>query len=156
MSDGPTPTEAQETRYRPGAARRYEGDGIVVTWEPRLCTHVAECLRRAPDVFDAWARPWVRLEGADADRVAEVVARCPTGALHALRTDGAPQEEDLQSKVEIRVEPDGPLYVRGNVTVLDAEGKPYRDDVRLALCRCGASRRKPFCDGTHRLIGFTG
>lgn len=147
--------DAQEARYRPDAARRYSGDGIEVTWEPKLCIHAAECLQRAPEVFAARARPWIRLDGADAAYVAEVVAWCPTGALHAYRTDGAPQEEEQQSGVEIRVEPGGPLLIHGNVTVLDAEGVPLRDDVRLALCRCGASRRKPYCDGTHRLIGFS-
>lgn len=146
----------QETRYRNDVDRRYVGDGVEVTWEPHLCTHAGECLSGAPEVFAARARPWIRLEGADPDHVAEVVARCPTGALHAVRTDGAPQEEDTLAGVEIRVEADGPLLVRGSVTVLDAEGKRYREDVRLALCRCGASRRKPFCDGTHRLIGFDG
>lgn len=152
MSD--EPLETQEPRYHPDAARRYQGDGVEVTWEPRLCIHVAECLQGAPEVFRARAKPWIRLDGADPDHVADVVARCPTGALHAYRTDGAPQEEEQQGDVEIRVDPGGPLLVRGNVTVLDAEGSPLRDDVRLALCRCGASRRKPFCDGTHRLIGF--
>ncbi|MGZ8620814.1 MAG: (4Fe-4S)-binding protein [Actinomycetota bacterium] len=152
MSDDPAQT--QEPRYRPGAARRYRGAGIEVTWEPRLCTHAAECLQGAPEVFEARARPWVHLDGADPSHVAEVVARCPTGALHAYRTDGAPQEEERQAGVEIRVDPAGPLLVHGNVSVLDSDGKPLRDDVRLALCRCGASRHKPYCDGNHRLIGF--
>lgn len=157
MNDEPAQTQEaqnQEERYRPEAARRYLGDGVEVTWEPRLCIHAAECLQRAPDVFVARARPWIRLEGADPAYVAEVVSRCPTGALHAYRTDGAPQEEEQQTGVEIRVDPGGPLLIHGSVTVLDAEGMPLREDVRLALCRCGASRRKPYCDGTHRLIGF--
>lgn len=143
-----------EARYARDVARVYAGDGVEVTWEPRLCIHVAECLRLAPEVFDARARPWVRLDGASPDHVASVVARCPTGALHARRTDGEPQEEDTLEGVEIRIDRDGPLLVRGSVTVLDVDGEPMRHDVRLALCRCGASRRKPFCDGTHRLIGF--
>jgi uncharacterized Fe-S cluster protein YjdI len=143
-----------EARFRHDVARRYTGEGVEVTWEPRLCIHAAECLRGAPEVFDARERPWIRLEGADAGHVADVVARCPTGALHALRTDGAPQEEETLDEVEIRVDRDGPLVVHGNVMVLDSMGQPYRRDVRLALCRCGASRRKPFCDGTHRLVGF--
>lgn len=147
--------QQQEARYEQDVARRYVGEGIEVTWEPRLCTHAAECLRGAPEVFEARARPWIRLDGADPAHVAEVVARCPTGALHAVRTDGGPQEEDTLTGVEIRVDRDGPLLVHGNVTVLDSAGTPYRKDVRLSLCRCGASRRKPFCDGTHRLIGFT-
>lgn len=152
MSDDRAP----EARYARDAARRYVGEGIEVAWEPRLCTHVAACLAGAPEVFRPRERPWVRLDGADADRVAAVVERCPTGALRARRTDGAEQEEDRLEGVEIRAEPGGPLLVRGTVTVLDAEGTPIREAVRLSLCRCGASRRAPYCDGTHRLIGFEG
>jgi uncharacterized Fe-S cluster protein YjdI len=132
------------------------GDGIEVSWEPGLCTHEAMCIAGAPEVFRPMARPWIRLEDADPDHVAAVVARCPTGALRARRTDGAGQEEDLLEGVEIRVEAGGPLLVHGTVTVLDAEGKPLREAVRLSLCRCGASRRKPYCDGSHRLIRFDG
>ena len=149
-------SERPEERQRPDVERVYRGDGVEVTWEPALCIHAAECLRGAPGVFDARARPWVRLAGADPGHVAEVVTRCPTGALHASRTDGAPQEHELVEGVEIRLEPDGPLIVHGNVTVLDVDGNLLREDVRLALCRCGASRRKPFCDGRHRLTGFRG
>lgn len=143
-----------EARYRGGVERVYRGDGIEVSWEPRLCYHVAACIAGDPDVFDPRAKPWVRLEGADPEHVAEVVSRCPTGALHARRTDGSPQEEELIDGVEIRLDRGGPLLVHGVVTVLDADGVPMREDVRLALCRCGASRRKPYCDGAHRLVGF--
>lgn len=149
-----TDEREQEARYGPRVERVYRGDGIEVTWEPALCIHVAACIAGAPDVFAPREKPWIRLEGADPNLVAEVVSRCPTGALHARRTDGAPQEGDGLDGVEIRVDPGGPLLVRGVVTMLDAEGVPIREDVRLALCRCGASRRKPYCDNTHRLTGF--
>jgi CDGSH-type Zn-finger protein len=57
----------------------------------------------------------------------------------------------------VRVTPyrDGPLIVRGASTILDADGgelRPRRDPI--ALCRCGKSRLRPFCDGTHKLIDF--
>ncbi|WP_051274462.1 CDGSH iron-sulfur domain-containing protein [Cellulomonas sp. URHD0024] len=52
--------------------------------------------------------------------------------------------------------PDGPLLVRGEVTIADADGValPRRRET-VALCRCGASAIKPYCDGTHKAIGFT-
>lgn len=51
--------------------------------------------------------------------------------------------------------PDGPLIVRGDVELRDANGEPInRHRKTIALCRCGASVIKPFCDGTHKLIGF--
>jgi CDGSH-type Zn-finger protein len=51
--------------------------------------------------------------------------------------------------------PNGPLFIRGRVRIIDPDGRLIREDTRLALCRCGASENKPFCDGSHRRVGFT-
>ena len=48
----------------------------------------------------------------------------------------------------------GPLFVRGKVQIVDAQGDVIREDTRIALCRCGQSANKPFCDGTHQAVGF--
>jgi uncharacterized Fe-S cluster protein YjdI len=147
--------ETIEPRKRRGVSRTYGTDRIEVTWEPELCVHIGECFQGLPAVFDPWARPWVRPEGAEPDEIAEVVMRCPTGALHFRRVDGGPQEEELiGDQVELVALPNGPMQVRGPARLVDGEGTVLREDTRIALCRCGASRRKPFCDGTHRLIGF--
>jgi len=61
----------------------YETEGITVTFDPRLCIHAAECVRGLPKVFDPTRRRWIQPEHASPDEVAAVVARCPTGALHA-------------------------------------------------------------------------
>jgi CDGSH-type Zn-finger protein len=50
--------------------------------------------------------------------------------------------------------PNGPLYVRGDVEVRAANGQLIRRDTRLAFCRCGHSQHKPFCDNSHRNVGF--
>jgi CDGSH-type Zn-finger protein len=59
--------------------------------------------------------------------------------------------------VTIKVRDNGPLLVEGPVTVIDAEGNKYMipaDKPAIALCRCGQSNRKPFCDGTHKTCDF--
>ena len=95
----------------------------------------------------------MNVDAADAERVAEAVVTCPTGALHFRRLDGGPQEpEEEIPTVEPR--PNGPLFVRGHMRIVAADGRLIREDTRLALCRCGASENKPFCDGSHRRIGF--
>jgi uncharacterized Fe-S cluster protein YjdI len=76
-----TMDEAVPARMQPGVARIYRTDQIEVTWAPRRCTHAGECFRRAPEVFDPEARPWVRPEAADPDLIEETVRRCPSGAL---------------------------------------------------------------------------
>ena len=140
-------------RGRRGAARVYGDDRIEVHWEPKLCIHVQSCVRGLPEVFDAASRPWIHVEAGDADRIAEAVATCPTGALHFRRLDGGPQEQAPDETVVVP-RPNGPLFLRGHLRIEDAEGTVIREDTRIALCRCGGSANKPFCDGTHRRIGF--
>ena len=137
----------------PGLKKEYRNESIAVTWEPAFCAHTARCLRGAPAVFDTGRRPWIVLEGADPDHVARVVASCPTGALHFTRLDGGAQE---QPEPETTIVPlrDGPLAIRGAVTILGEDGEVIRSDTRVSLCRCGASQNKPFCDASHRRIGF--
>jgi uncharacterized Fe-S cluster protein YjdI/CDGSH-type Zn-finger protein len=145
--------ELRAERRRRGVARVYGDERIEVEWEPRLCIHTQHCVRRLPEVFDSQARPWIRVEAADADRIAATVESCPTGALHFRRLDGGPQEEP-PADTTVSPRPNGPLFVRGRMRIEDADGNLIREDTRLALCRCGGSKNKPFCDGTHRQIGF--
>lgn len=135
-------------------ARVYEDARIRVLWEPSLCIHTKRCVSGLPEVFDVGARPWIRVEAAEADRIAETVATCPTGALHFDRLDGGKQEEPAAETV-VEPRPNGPLFLRGRIRIEDANGNVVREDTRVALCRCGGSANKPFCDGSHRTNGFT-
>jgi uncharacterized Fe-S cluster protein YjdI len=137
-----------------GPSRKYTGERIEVEWEPRLCIHVRNCVRALPQVFDADARPWITVDAADADAVAATVMDCPTGALHFHRLDGGPEEE-VAAETTVEPRPNGPLFVRGHVRIVGADGEIVREDTRVALCRCGGSANKPFCDGSHRRNGFT-
>jgi CDGSH-type Zn-finger protein/uncharacterized Fe-S cluster protein YjdI len=131
----------------------FEGNGIRVTWSKKRCVHFAECVRGLPRVFQPGSVPWVKPDAGVAQKIAEVVERCPTGALHYERLDGGKAEVPPTTNV-VRPEPNGPLLIRGQVEVLDAEGNVLLRDTRVALCRCGGSANKPFCDGTHRQRGF--
>ena len=76
-------------------SRQYDGDGIRVGYDARRCIHAAECVRGLPEVFDPERRPWIQPRGAAADRLAEVVMRCPSGALTFERLDGGLPEQAL-------------------------------------------------------------
>ena len=148
-----TPADAtQEPRTRPGVERVYRNEQIAVFWEPKLCIHTGYCFRGSPQVFKPLERPWVDVNAASADEVAATVMRCPTGALHFERLDGGPQEEAPEETTIIE-RPNGPLYVRGRLRLQRQDGS-VREETRVALCRCGQSANKPFCDGTHREIRF--
>lgn len=132
---------------------RYRGEKILVTFHVDRCTHVAECILGLPEVFDVRRRPWVDPNAASPDHIAEVIHRCPTGALHYERLDGGPSEPILE-KNTITIVKNGPLYFRGSLIVKSADQQVLFTDTRLALCRCGASKNKPFCDNWHELIDF--
>jgi uncharacterized Fe-S cluster protein YjdI len=133
--------------------RIYRTDQIEVEWEAKYCIHSARCIQSKPEVFDPRRRPWIVLEAAPAVDVAEAVMRCPTGALHFRRLDGGEQEPVPEESTILAV-PNGPLFVRGDVEVTTEDGRVLRRDTRMALCRCGMSRNKPFCDNSHLRIGF--
>jgi len=83
---------AEEARKRADVQRDYRNASITVRWEPKYRIHTANCLRGLPEVFDVEARPWIDVDAATADRIAEVVMTCPTGALSFERLDGGQQE----------------------------------------------------------------
>jgi CDGSH-type Zn-finger protein/uncharacterized Fe-S cluster protein YjdI len=134
--------------------KRYHNEKIEVYYSRERCIHYAACVRGLPSVFNTRERPWINVENADPDAVAEVVLRCPTGALHFERLDGG-EQESIPEKNTITASRNGPLYVRGNVTILNSQGDVILEDTRVALCRCGASKNKPFCDNSHLDIGFS-
>jgi CDGSH-type Zn-finger protein/uncharacterized Fe-S cluster protein YjdI len=133
--------------------RTYTGEHIDVTYETARCIHVAECIRRLNAVFDTSRRPWVLPDAALPDNVAATVLTCPSGALHYERKDGG-EAEVAAAHNTIRLTRNGPLYVRGDFTIVNGEGELVVNDTRAALCRCGGSGNKPFCDNTHKAIGF--
>ncbi|MCZ6529484.1 MAG: CDGSH iron-sulfur domain-containing protein [Chloroflexi bacterium] len=132
---------------------RYTSEAIDVTFDPKRCIHAAECVRGLPAVFDRNKRPWAQPGNAGADDVSMVVVRCPTGALHFERNDGG-EAEPIAGENTITLVKDGPLFVRGNVEIWTASGETVSVETRLALCRCGASANKPFCDNSHLRIEF--
>ncbi len=132
---------------------KYTGKKLIVKFSVDRCTHVAECLRGAPEVFNASRKPWIEPDAADPDKLAEVIMRCPTGALHFVRTDGGPPEP-IPEKNVITLVADGPIYLQGNIEVVSGDDEVLFKDTRLSLCRCGASQHRPLCDGLHAINGF--
>jgi CDGSH-type Zn-finger protein/uncharacterized Fe-S cluster protein YjdI len=131
----------------------WNDDAIEIAWDRRLCIHVGECTRAEGDLFESGRDPWCRPDAASADRAAEVIGRCPSGALTYRRRDGG-AEETRDSENTVVVANNGPLYARGDLGVDGAGDELPGVRFRAALCRCGASNNKPFCDNTHEDVGF--
>jgi uncharacterized Fe-S cluster protein YjdI len=82
----------EELQVPESKVHRYDSADGVVTWDAVRCIHAAECVRGLPQVFDPKAKPWIAPEKSDADTIAAVIARCPSGALHLERRDGGAAE----------------------------------------------------------------
>ena len=140
-----------ERDRRPRRLQTYATDAITVVFDPTRCIHAAECIRTAPAVFDSRRKRWIKPELGDPALIATAVHRCPTGALAYTLPSG---DAELADAAAIHAERNGPLYVRGDVTVETEDGRVIAHGLRMALCRCGATRNAPFCDGSHRAAGF--
>lgn len=156
-----------------GKIREYQGEGFVVTYEVEVCTHAAECVKGLPDVFDRDGRPWIDPARGSAENIRDVIARCPSGALSFVSPEHSridppkdsqmdspeqtptPTEAEQDPATTIKTLVDGPLRIEGNFSLVNAEGEVISEKSKLSLCRCGASKNKPFCDGAHRDIGFS-
>jgi CDGSH-type Zn-finger protein/uncharacterized Fe-S cluster protein YjdI len=129
----------------------YDAAGITIFFERKRCIHALDCVRALPDVFSLTRRRWIDATQASADEIAEVIERCPTGALHYRRKDGH-ADEQIPAHNEARLSAEGPLYLHGNLEIHSSAG--VLEETRIALCRCGASRNQPFCDNSHEATGF--
>src|SRR4051794_3396170 len=124
--------------------RRHDGREITIWYDARRCTDVGECVLAAPAVFDLAARPEPRIH-ADADlpgRIAEIVRRCPTGALHYRLGDGTDEPAERPTRITLR--PEGPIWVQGDLRIGTPTGPLV--ERRAALCGCGRTANRPWCD----------
>jgi uncharacterized Fe-S cluster protein YjdI len=138
------------------SVKEYSTDKIKVFWEPGKCIHAAKCVKGLPGVFNQNNRPWINVEGASADEIREQVSQCPSGALRAEILGEQKREAMANEATKIQVLKDGPVLVHGVCEVTNSDGSVEQKEGVTALCRCGASSNKPYCDGTHNSNGFEG
>lgn len=129
----------------------FAGERVTVFYDAKRCINARECARGLPGVFDPAKDPWVQPENADAEQVAEVVRRCPSGALQYELADGPDEAPDVPTRVEPQA--DSAVYMRGDLRIVLDEG--VLTDTRAAMCRCGRSGNKPFCDTTCQKSGWS-
>lgn len=145
--------------------REYSNGDITVYWKPKECIHATTCFRELRSVFDPAKRPWVNMKGGTTEEIIRIVDLCPTDALTYKRIETSDAEEkkivevkeddkETTPPVEIRVMRDGPLVVRGEFTTKGADGTMLKKMKIASFCRCGQSNNMPYCDGTHRKVGW--
>ena len=127
-----------------------DGKHLTLVYEGKRCIHARFCVTGAPGVFLANVKgPWIQPDGIETERLVEIAHACPSGAIRYERHDGAPNESAPPVNL-LAIREAGPYAVRGELTVA---GKTT--SYRATLCRCGASKNKPYCDGSHHDVPFT-
>ena len=135
--------------------KKYTNNEVTVVWKPEVCIHSTICWKGLGNVFNPTKRPWINLDNEQTELIIEQVKKCPSGALSYYLNDQISQNiSEVHAETIIEAAQDGPLLVYGNITIKEANGQEVKKNKVTALCRCGASGNKPFCDGTHRKINF--
>jgi len=137
------PTAPSATR-----ARRFTGAGMTMTDDSVLCMHAGFCTTKVDKVWDMVKRTD---ETPVRFALMQMIERCPSGKL-GYEVDGVPVEPDLPQAVSATT--DGPLWVTGGIPVTMSNGQTLEVRNRVTLCRCGKSKIKPLCDGSHYEAGF--
>ncbi len=130
----------------------YVGNEITIHDNRAICAHAGFCTDNLRSVWDSKRTPWIDPNGAEAAEIMAVVRMCPSGALSY--SIGGVESRDRERGPAVLVSSNGPYYVTGSIELVDAPWGQGASLEHYALCRCGGSKNKPFCDGTHWSIGF--
>ena len=129
-------------------AEEVRGKRVLIRFEGKRCIHSRTCVLSRPDVFVPNVQgEWIHPDEATPEEIAELAHACPSGAIQYERLDGGPAEQPPKVNLA-RVRENGPVALHG---ALEIDG---RAELRATLCRCGASKNKPYCDGSHAAAGF--
>jgi CDGSH-type Zn-finger protein/uncharacterized Fe-S cluster protein YjdI len=140
------PHAMQDLDAAPDVARTRE---LTLRFDGRRCIHSRHCVLEAPSVFLAnTPGTWLHPETTSVEHCVRVAHNCPSGAITYERHDGGPGEAPPPVNV-LRVRENGPYAVHATI-----ERAGAATELRATLCRCGKSRRKPYCDGSHVEAGF--
>lgn len=131
-----------------------EGEKVAISYTPVLCSHAAACQRLAGEAFKPGRSPWVNPTQATIAQLTEVMAGCPSGALRLEVGEMAEPSHVVSTDVAVEIEKNGPYRVK-NVELEAPFNGAGATRAKYVLCRCGHSKNKPFCDGTHYDVAWT-
>ncbi len=145
-------TDEKDESRQADALDRYPGKELTLLDNRGTCAHAGFCTSGLPAVWRMGVEPWIDPDGASADEMKAIIRTCPSGAL--AWEEGGEVHDAFHPEPSIRVDRDGPFQVRGGVALEEVKAGEGASAEHYALCRCGASRNKPFCDGSHWYVGF--
>jgi uncharacterized Fe-S cluster protein YjdI/CDGSH-type Zn-finger protein len=142
--------------------QEFINEKITVRFDPNVCIHSGVCIRGLPTVFDIKRARWIDVNNDTPERIMALIKTCPSGALSYEVKNQMEQSastepvQEEQPTVTITVATNSALRIAGKVRIVDLEGNVIVETEKCSLCRCGHSEKKPFCDGTHKKIGWQG
>ncbi len=135
----------------------YTNKDITVTWKPNICIHSKICWSQLREVFDPAKKPWINMEGSSTEKIIAQVQQCPSGAISfTYNNEQATAPTDAPAATVIEISNNGPILIKESCIIKHSNGTEEIKTGTVALCRCGASSNKPYCDGSHRKTGFEG
>ncbi len=132
--------------------RDYVGAHITIHDNRTICAHAGLCTDRLSSVFRMREDPWIDPDGARAEDIIETIKACPSGAL-SYSVDNIEYRDQEREPLVTAVD-DGPYAITGGIDLVGASMAAEASREHFTLCRCGASKNKPFCDGSHWGVGF--
>lgn len=136
---------------------KFSNGEITVHWKPDICVRSGECVKGSPEVFKPEEKPWVKIGAASTEAIRQTVDKCPSGALSYTLDSADEAPTQTNAGVRITASKNGPYLISGTIEIEDANGNvSVCENKTTALCRCGASSTKPFCDGSHKNVRFFG
>ena len=130
----------------------HQGKNITIFDNRGVCSHDGSCVRLLPSVFTKDNRPWINPDGASVAEIIDTIEKCPSGALsYGI---GSRRYQELEQEPAIHIQKDGPLQITGGIILKDDQGCQPECREHYTLCRCGKSKNKPFCDGSHHTHDF--
>jgi CDGSH-type Zn-finger protein len=131
----------------------FKGKEITIYDNRGVCSADGACVRMSPKVFQKDKKPdWIFPDEGSVRLTVETIEKCPSGALsYSL---GSQRIQDLDREPAIKIAKNVPLEFVGYITLIDDQGSKPESKEHYTLCRCGASKNKPFCDNSHKKIDF--
>ena len=145
-------TDDKQTDGKLDRRNNYVGKRITVHDNRGICSHAGHCTDSLSAVFRLGEEPWIDPDGATVQAIIDTIKKCPSGAL-SYTVEGV-EQRDQERPPMVTVTKDGPYAVTGGIELLGQPMGEGASSEHYALCRCGGSKNKPFCDGTHWHIGF--
>jgi len=125
----------------------YVGEGITIHDNRSICAHAGFCTSSLKSVFRVDKEPFIDPNGATKEEIIEAIDKCPSGAL-SYSVDGEEQVFSIENCTTF-IAPNGPYAFKGDIEVEGIVWGQGAAKEKFDLCRCGESKNKPFCDGSH-------